>query len=157
MTPILAVTPSPGASATPSSSPVPGFFWRHRNLEDVTGDPLWVFWTIVAVAVLLVLVVLASKRWHREPTVIADEPISLFHYLAETVRKHWFTYVAFCLLPLIVGMVFEVNIVNIVAFCAFLVGALGAFYATRADVSAKAALNEATRTYNAVVEFADNL
>jgi hypothetical protein len=131
---------------------------------DVAAHPIWVLGVVSTVALIIITVVIAAKLSSHKPKVITDDPASLFHYLADTIRKHWCAYLVFSGLPLLFGIVFKINVLNIFGIWGFLVTSLSAFYATKADVSAgkartasEDALNEAKRTYNAVVEFADSL
>lgn len=155
--------------ATPSPSPTVSIRtavtgWASATAQDVSAHPLWVLLVAAAIVASVLGVVFVARVLKYEPKVITDEPPSLFHYLADTWRKHYLSYCFFTIVPVAVGIFFKVNILNLFGIWGFLVTSLSAFYATRADVASnraltasKEALAHAKQTYNAVVEFADSL
>jgi len=125
--------------------------------RDVTFHPLWILAIVAFLIVFFLIIFLLTRLGWVKHAIITNDPSSIFHYLLDTVRKHWIAYLVFSLLPLLLGVVFKINVLNIFGILGFLLTSLSAFYATKAERASTRAFDEARRTYNTVVEFADSL
>ena len=112
---------------------------------------------ILGIIIFTIIILSVAKLKFIKHKHIEYKPQTTFNYICSTFINHYLEYIAFFGLPLFLGTVLKIDILNLWAIWGFLLTTLSAFYAARADYSSNKAMVEAKRTYNTVVQFADSL
>jgi hypothetical protein len=166
-------------SASPTPTPTPALWQRAisvlgKELPNVpSGHASNTTYTVIALLIVLVstLIIIWKKKqqfdlkpFQPKKDISSEKPETLGRYFLLVLTNHTSAYLITVALPLFLSLFFEKAIFALFALWGFLITTLGAFYAHRADFSSNKALeasnrayDEAVRTRNAVVHFADSL
>ncbi|MGD0539411.1 MAG: hypothetical protein ABSC03_17405 [Verrucomicrobiota bacterium] len=123
--------------------------------------------TFMAVAlVVLTIVLIARVRakkgrafWRFKPSAIENraEAKTIVDYIKIIAVEHWVEYLVIVFIPVILALLMQNTITLLVGLWGLLITTLSAFYSHRADYFSNKALRAANQTYNAVINFAENL
>jgi hypothetical protein len=97
-----------------------------------------------------------EKVCHRIETGIED-PKNPFAFMRGSFAKHLPEYLVLFFIPVLIGMRTSSNLLTIIGVWGFLVTTLSAFYAQKAELSSNRAVDQARRTHDCVLQFADDL
>jgi len=86
-----------------------------------------------------------------------NDPKNPFLLIRVSFVRHFPEYLFFFFLPVIAGIYLSSNLMTIIGVWGFLVTTLGAYYAQRAEAGSKKAHEQALKTHDFVLHFADNL